>query len=198
MATNANSQELGIDGLTIVPNERKIGWDHVAQKLNLPSIEESKNSIEIRLFIKAAISNDGFFEMVYLDTNVFKGQRGEFSVSYSNDFKKIKRIRIKNKEDILIEDSSAFWRELIRNNINNLPDQVEIQDKLERLVINDKGEKVVEKLMVSDGGTYDFEIKIEDNIRFISYSNPCTNAEFYTEIKELMNICQIIKVLRKN
>jgi hypothetical protein len=180
---NASSQELGIDTLKIIPNEHNVSWDHVARKLKLTNIQESDNPIEIRLFTKAAISNDGFYKIIYMDKNEFRGKDGQFSIKYSKDFQKIKRIRIKNKRDFLLDDLNTTWTGLIENNITSLPDQDEIQYKMKKTAINEKGEEVIERLIVADGGTYDFEIKIGDKTRFISYSNPCTNAEYYSDIK---------------
>ncbi len=192
-----NAQDFNIDTISMESNNQLISWNHVSKRIGLADIEKSNQQFELRMFCKQAITNSGYFNVVYLTDSVFKGIKGDFKVVYSKNYKKIKRVRITNKERYEVKNNSKFVNELLGNNLTMLPNQNEIKDKMKIISFDANGEEVVEMVMVCDGASYDFEIKIKENIRFMNYSNPCTYLEHYKDVKELQNICGILKLMNE-
>lgn len=150
----------------------------------LPSILQSKNTIEIRLITQGY----KFDDLQYLTLS--------YNTHWSAAFYKYSiltgKLELKDTKPKISLDS--IFSILVNNNIFSLPGQKYLEiDKLIYYPNKDLFESRVPEVV--DGVFYSIEFKIGNRFRKYGYSNPYLFLEYYPQVKELKEFINIIEVL---
>lgn len=110
--------------------------------------------------------------------------------SYRLDYNKNKEIKLQ-KENELKSNCDSLWKELVQYNILTLQGMDLL--KKEFLSVNENGD--TSQLVIADGLFYSIEFVKNNKYKRVEYQCPITYFETYSDIKELSDISNIIKLI---
>lgn len=155
------------------------------------------NGKEIRIYKGFGISNyTGIFRMYQDSTERWTAELIEHYAKVPNRAKlKIKKKKLKPGREM-----DLVWFDLIKTNIQDLPNMSKIEWKLkEKPEIQDlDGEKdlVWKKTQIIDGESYVVEFRWGKNKNRITYSNPESYLRIYENVDELIYFNELLNLVR--
>ncbi|VXC14664.1 conserved hypothetical protein [Flavobacterium sp. 9AF] len=115
-----------------------------------------------------------------------------------NKHPKIEKINLSTNLNL-----DLVWLEILGTNIDFLPNQSEIEYKLRgKLLIetlaNGEYEHVYKSTIIMDGIHYKVSVRNNTKINEITFDNPESYLKLYPEVDELIDFCNLLKLLKKS
>ena len=177
---NAASMELG----TIVSDPSSLGLDEVNKKLNLVPINDSKNTIEIRLY--SSVGFPGMQCVVIEYDTKWKAFRSKINTKDST----VKQV-LKPATPV-----DQVVKLLIARHVFSLPAQDKISKENYKLDLSANKVKM-SAFVVSDAPCYYIQFKAGEQLREYKYCDPKGNAAFYKYQQEYADVVAILKQFSK-
>ena len=172
--------------------------------LNLP--DSLTNETEIRIYQGGGITNYSSLFRMFMDK--YDKWTAEFYEHYAKVDGQAK-LRTEKKTLKSKSDLEFVFQNFVRSHILDLPDESEINWKLvtrgniEKIERNFRGKKIEEyellnkKIAILDGEGFKIQVKGWDTNNEFEYSNPDGYLKHYPEIDELIYMCEILNIIRK-
>jgi len=162
--------------------------------------EVLKSPEEIRIYKTMSFKGTDVFRMYLSNSGVWKV-----------DFFEIRKKHLKSKKYKLDRYNElnfkkklkTIWWNILKTNIEGLPDMSKIKWKLKErkeVVVNKKGDKILtwgNFIDVNDGEKYIVQLNYENTSKKIEYSNPYIYLEHHPDIDELIYFTQMIDIIKK-
>lgn len=170
----------------------------IEKQLNIANITATDMEIDLRIFLNRGITNGGHVLHIMKNNKGWSGTKYDYWLKMNDGYvtEKVKKI---NKTKLKSNDWDSLWTKLQQFNVLNLPNQASIKDKLRKKVKSNRGDgyEAYEVMIVTDGSSYDLEIKIREKIAKYSFHEPCVYSNKYPEVEEVRSYCNIILTLEK-
>lgn len=168
--------------------------EELRKQLDIVELNNSPYDIDLRIYLDRSFTNGGQVLWIRKDEESWIGTKFDYflKIKRNGEVGRIKKI---NKTNLSPKDSwTDLWTSLKEQNISDLPNQDEIQDKLRKEVTTKRG-KGYEVIQVSDGSSYDLILKENDNLIQYSFHSPWIFADKFPEVQEVKNYSEIISRL---
>lgn len=173
------------------------GQDLLEINENLGLTDSLPNEKEIRIYKGFGITNyTGVFRMFQDTLGKWKAESIEHYCEVLNTAKlKIKRHELKPNDGI-----DNIWWQILKTNIQDLPNMSSIEWKLKKNpeVVEDMGVKVLswQKTNILDGESYVVQFRWGNDIKKITYSNPESYLKIYPDVDELIYFNELLNLVK--
>lgn len=157
------------------------------KRINLGPIDSSSFDFEIRFYKLTAATNKRNLRIVRLTNE--KWDALEF---YEN-----RKSKIKERLIFPIAGFNTFVENLIRNNFHTLPNQTQIEKRIEKSYAS-KYEYLSSQGYTMDGYGFTVEFKINDRFRIYQFANPESHSRYFDNYEELRNYVAIQKMFEED
>ncbi|MBB5437766.1 hypothetical protein HDC92_001440 [Pedobacter sp. AK017] len=94
--------------------------------------------------------------------------------------------------------ADQLWVKLVENKVLTIPDEKVLQDRLLLYKIDSANiDLVIQRISMTDGVLYGFELSTPDKKRHFSYSNPESLLKYYGNVEELYRVVIINMLIQK-
>ncbi|NMH88103.1 hypothetical protein [Flavivirga algicola] len=156
------------------------------------------NTEEIRVYKKMSFRGTDVFRMYLNDSGIW--MTDFFEVRKKRP--KSKKYRNKKRELNAKIKLKTIWWEILKTNIEGLPDMSKIRWKLKKrteVVVNKKGDKILTWggfIGVNDGESYVVQLNFENTSKKIKYYNPYVYLRHHSDIDELIYFTKMIDIIK--
>lgn len=157
----------------------------VNKDLSLPDSLTYKN--EIRIY-----QGGGKVNFVSL-FRMFKDESGKWTAEFYENYNKKRTLKYKN-------DLEFIWKNILRTKIEFLPNMNDIFYKLSDRgkveLVGGKYEINQKLILICDGLGYKVQIKTDNKINTVNYSNPRAYFKHYQEVDELIYFNELLNLIK--
>ena len=170
----------------------------IEKQLKLTDIKTSDAEIDLRIYLDRGITNGGHVLHIFKTNKGWTGTKYDYWLKM-NDGQVTEKIERTNMTKLESRDWNSLWTKLQQFNIGNLPDQSSIKDKLRKKITANRapGYEAYEVMIMTDGSSYDLEIKSGEKTTNYSFHEPCAYSNKYPVVEEVKNYCNIILTLEQ-
>ncbi len=180
--TTITSDGISSDTINNSPNK------DFENRINLRPIDSSDYKLEIRLYRLTAVTNKRTLRIVKFYDDKWEG------LEFEENRKSSKVITHVIAPTL---GYATFLRNLIEQNIFTLPNQSEVDKRIENSYATKK-EALSSRPYVMDGYIFTVEFKIEDKFRIYQFSNPDSYSKYYKNVEEFKNYSSIQKMFEQD